>query len=37
MLEPHRELDTFLASVEKRGYRMAKIATGNQDNALDIL
>jgi len=30
-------LDTFLASVEKRAFRMAEIATGNKDEALDIL
>lgn len=37
MLETHRELDAFLASVEKRAFRMAEIATGNRDEALDIL
>jgi RNA polymerase sigma-70 factor, ECF subfamily len=30
-------LDDFLASVEKRGFRMAEIATGNKEEALDIL
>jgi RNA polymerase sigma-70 factor, ECF subfamily len=30
-------LDLFLASVEKRAFRMAEIATGNKDEALDIL
>ncbi len=37
MLQAHRELDAFLASVEKRAFRMAEIATGNKDDALDIL
>ncbi len=37
MLQSHRELDAFLASVEKRAFRMAEIATGNKDDALDIL
>lgn len=30
-------MDTFLASVEKRAFRMAEIATGNTNEALDIL
>ncbi|HIF50062.1 MAG TPA: RNA polymerase sigma factor [Thiotrichaceae bacterium] len=30
-------MDAFLASVEKRAFRMAEIATGNRDEALDIL
>ncbi|MBL1141697.1 MAG: RNA polymerase sigma factor [Proteobacteria bacterium] len=37
MLQSHRDLDAFLASVEKRAFRMAEIATGNKDDALDIL
>ena len=37
MQQEHRELDAFLASVEKRAFRMAEIATGNKDDALDIL
>ncbi len=37
MLQEHRELDAFLSSVEKRAFRMAEIATGNKDEALDIL
>ncbi len=36
-LEQQRELDAFLASVERRGFRMAEIATGNAEDALDIL
>ena len=30
-------LDQFLASVERRAYRMAVIATGNHEDALDIV
>lgn len=36
-MQEHHELDAFLASVEKRAFRMAEIATGNKDDALDIL
>jgi RNA polymerase sigma-70 factor (ECF subfamily) len=30
-------IERFLASVERRAYRMAEIATGNRDEALDIV
>jgi RNA polymerase sigma-70 factor (ECF subfamily) len=30
-------LDTFLAGVEKRAYRMAQLATGDREDALDIV
>ncbi|MDJ0811881.1 MAG: RNA polymerase sigma factor [Desulfobacterales bacterium] len=30
-------LDTFLAGVEKRAYRMAQMATGDREEALDIV
>ncbi len=30
-------LDTFLAGVEKRAYRMAQLATGDREEALDIV
>ena len=33
----NRTLDNFLRSVEKRGFRMAQVAVGNQEDALDIL
>jgi RNA polymerase sigma-70 factor (ECF subfamily) len=36
-LEQRRVLDRFLAGVEKRAYRMARIATSNSDEALDIV
>lgn len=36
-LEQHRKLDRFLAGVEKRAFRMARIATSNSDEALDIV
>jgi RNA polymerase sigma-70 factor (ECF subfamily) len=37
LLEQRLELDNFLASVQKRAFRMAEIATGNREDAFDIL
>ena len=36
-LETRQALDKFLAGVERRAYRMAMIATANQEDALDIV
>lgn len=36
-LEHRRELDDFLAGVQKRAFRMAEIAIGNREDAFDIL
>lgn len=36
-LERTREINRFLASVEKRAFRMAHVATGQREDALDIL
>lgn len=36
-LEQQRTLERFLAGVERRAYRMARIATSNSDDALDIV
>ena len=37
LLEQRLELDKFLASIQKRAFRMAEIATGNREDAFDIL
>ncbi len=37
VLDNNVALDRFLASVEKRAYRMTHIATSNPDDALDII
>lgn len=36
-LENQQALNRFLANVERRAYRMAEIATGNREHALDIV
>jgi RNA polymerase sigma-70 factor (ECF subfamily) len=36
-LENRQALNHFLASVEKRAFRMAELATGNHDQAMDIV
>ena len=35
--DPTMALDQFLAGVEKRAFRMAMIATGNREDALDVV
>jgi RNA polymerase sigma-70 factor (ECF subfamily) len=37
LLEPTKALDRFLASVERRGFVMARLAIGHADEALDIV
>lgn len=36
-LENHRALDRFLASVEKRAFRIAQIATSHSEDAFDLV
>ncbi len=36
-LDKHKALERFLASVEKRAFRIAQIATSNSDEAFDIV
>ena len=37
MQDSRREIEEFLASVERRAFRMAQISTGNSEDALDIV
>ncbi len=36
-LDQSQELERFFKEVERRGFRMAEVATGNREEALDIL
>ena len=37
VLENREQLNQFLASIERKAFRMAQIATGNTDDALEIV
>jgi RNA polymerase sigma-70 factor (ECF subfamily) len=37
MLDSSQSMERFLASVERRAFRMAQIATNSTDDALDIV
>jgi len=37
MQDSRREIEEFLASVERRAFRMAQISTGNSEDALDLV
>ncbi|GJL77370.1 MAG: RNA polymerase sigma factor [Nitrospinaceae bacterium] len=37
MRDSGRDLEAFLASIERRAFRMAQISTGNSEDALDIV
>lgn len=37
ILESSQSMNQFLAAVERRAYRMAELASGNRDDALDIV
>jgi DNA-directed RNA polymerase specialized sigma24 family protein len=36
-LDNSSQLDSFLQSVQNRGFRIAQLATGNQEDALDLV
>merc|ERR1711998_90399 len=36
-LDNSARLDSFLQSVQNRGFRIAQLATGNQEDALDLV
>jgi len=37
ILDNSAQLDSFLQSVQNRGFRIAQLATGNQEDALDLV